>query len=199
MRKVSESLAGRAIFMNLYPFSIGELMGSGKDNILDLLLAGKKVPKEGKQKGFNLNIEDFLWKGFMPVPQLQLKNESEITEWFDGYVTTYLERDLRDVRGVSDLSDYKRFLKIMALYNGTILDETAISRELQISQPTIHRYVGMLETTYIISKIPCFEKNKKKRVVKRPKIYWFDTGLVNFLAGNFTSKGLSEKKIRIAF
>lgn len=193
MKKVSESLAGRAVYMNLYPFSVGEYMAEEKENILDLILDGKTI-KEGPVKGFDIDLEDVLWKGLMPVPQLKLKAPNDVIEWFDGYITSYLERDLRDVSVVSDLGDYKRFLKIMALYNGSIADETAVSRETQIPQSTIHRYLGLLETTCIISKVPSFERNKKKRVVKRPKVYWFDTGIVNFLAGEFEPKGLSQKK-----
>ena len=193
MKKVSESLAGRAVYMNLYPFSVGEYMAADKENLLDLLLKGK-VPEEGRIKGFDIDLEDVLWKGLMPVPQLKLNASNDIIEWFDGYLTTYLERDLRDVSVISDLGDYKRFLEIMALYNGSIVDETGISREIQIPQSTIHRYLGLLETTCIISKVPSFERNKKKRVVKRPKVYWFDTGLVNFLTREFDSKGLSKKK-----
>jgi uncharacterized protein len=193
MRKVSESLAGRAIYMNLYPFSVGEYMAADKDNILDMLLNGK-IPEEGYVKGFELDMEDVLWKGLMPVPWLKLNKLEEINEWFDGYITTYLERDLRDVSVISDLGDYKKFLKVMALYNGSIIDETGISREIQIPQSTIHRYLGLLETTCIVAKVQPFEKNRKKRIVKRPKAYWFDTGFVNFLTGNHKPGGLSKKK-----
>lgn len=193
MRKVSESLAGRAIYMNLYPFSIGEYSSADKDNILDMVLTGK-MPEEGYVKGFELDMEYVLWKGLMPVPWLKLKTVGEMNEWFDGYITTYLERDLRDVSAISDLGDYKKFLKVMALYNGSIIDETAISREIQIPQATIHRYLGLLETTCIVTKVQPFERNRKKRIVKRPKAYWFDTGFVNFLAGNHKPEGLSKKK-----
>lgn len=193
MKKVSESLAGRAVYMNLLPFTIGEFLKINEVNILDLILTGK-IPEEGRIKNFNLNLNNLLWKGLMPVPLLKLKTNKAVWEWFDGYITTYLERDLRDVSAISDLSDYKKFLKIMALYNGSIIDETAISRETAIPQPTIHRYIGLLETTHIITKIPPFEKNKKKRVVKRPKAYWFDTGLVNFLIENYDYKKLDDKK-----
>lgn len=193
MRKVSESLAGRAIYMNLYPFSVGEYVAADRENILDMLLNGKN-PEEGYVKGFELDMEDVLWKGLMPVPWLKLRTLEEINEWFDGYITTYLERDLRDVSVISDLGDYKKFLKVMALYNGSIIDETAISRDIQIPQSTIHRYLGLLETTCIVTKVQPFERNRKKRIVKRPKAYWFDNGFVNFLAGNHKPKGLSKKK-----
>ena len=139
-------------------------------------------------------LEAVLWRGMMPVPSLIMQDEASVTEWFEGYVTSYLERDLRDVSAVSDLSDFKKFLKITAHYNGCIQDETAVSREAQIPQSTIHRYLNLLETTYIISRLAPFERNRKKRVVKRPKLYWFDTGLVNFLAGNRQSAGIGDKK-----
>ncbi|HPN65383.1 MAG TPA: ATP-binding protein [Candidatus Goldiibacteriota bacterium] len=179
-RSVSETLAGRASYLKMGPFMAGEYAGIKGANALDALFAGK----EPKACGFNgkFNLKRALWAGMMPVPLLILKN-SLVPEWWQGYVDTYLERDLRDISSISDLSDYRKFMKTLSFFAGSMLNETTISRETGISQPTIHRYLNLLETTNIIARIPAYHMNKKKRVLKTPKIYWFDTGLINFFRG----------------
>lgn len=178
--RVSESLAGRASYIRMGPFTAGEFTGAAGINILDAVTAGKQI--QVRRPGKKFDLKRALWAGMMPVPLLRLKNRL-IPEWWQGYVETYLERDMRDVSSISDLGDYRKFMKILAFFAGSTLNETTVSRESGISQPTIHRYINLLETTNIVTRIPAYHGNRKKRVLKTPKLYWFDTGIINYLKG----------------
>lgn len=182
-RHVSESLAGRASYLKMGPFTAGEYAGVNGKNALDAMFLGREPDVCVLKAKFDLKRA--LWAGMMPVPLLQLKNNL-VSEWWQGYVDTYLERDMRDVSSIPDLSDYRKFMRVLAFFAGSMLNETTLSRETAISQPTIHRYVNLLETTNIAARVPAYHMNKKKRVLKTPKLYWFDTGLINFLRGAYT-------------
>jgi hypothetical protein len=165
------------------PFTAGEYAGVNGKNALDAMFLGREPDVCVLKAKFDLKRA--LWAGMMPVPLLQLKNNL-VSEWWQGYVDTYLERDMRDVSSIPDLSDYRKFMRVLAFFAGSMLNETTLSRETAISQPTIHRYVNLLETTNIAARVPAYHMNKKKRVLKTPKLYWFDTGLINFLRGAYT-------------
>jgi hypothetical protein len=101
--------------------------------------------------------------------------------WFSSYVQTYLERDVRSLRAVKDLSTFRRFLALTASRHGQILNKSDLAAPLGVSVPTIGEWLGVLQTTGQIALIPPYFENFGKRLVKSPKLYWLDTGLVCFL------------------
>ncbi len=103
--------------------------------------------------------------------------------WFRSYVQTYLERDVRDVTAVRDLGLFRRFLTLVAARNGAMLNKTDIAAPLGLSVPTVTEWIGVLETTGLVLLVPPWFENLGKRVVKTPKLYWTDTGLLCHLLG----------------
>ena len=105
------------------------------------------------------------------------------TEWYRSYVRTYLERDVRAIRNVSDLSGFRRFLLMCAGRTGQLLNFSSLSNDIGISQPTAKAWFGLLEISYIAFLLPAYHANIRKRLVKMPKLHFLDTGLICYLLG----------------
>ncbi|MBC8199922.1 MAG: ATP-binding protein [Desulfobacteraceae bacterium] len=192
MKKVSESLAGRAIYFALNPMTLGEMDNLPPTNLLEILFKAK-LPLEGKVKPTSTAPFTQMWKGFMP-PLMQLKTSAAVLRWWEGYMTTYLERDLRQLSQIDSLPDFRRLMIALALRCGQILNQTEVSRDTGISQPTVHRYINLLETTCLMERLPAFAINRTKRLIKSPKVMWIDPGLASFLAGHYDPKSLQSSR-----
>lgn len=193
MHAVSETLAGRAVYRTLHVFTLGEKKERKPLHFLDDLLSGKNknfpIPKKEKE-----TIESILIKGFFP-PVIAKHNRLEAAvSWMEGFVATFLERDLRQLSQVENLSDFRRLMGIMALRSGQMINQSEVSRDANISQPTAHRYINLLETSLLAEKIPAYAINRTKRLIKSPKFYWCDCGLAAFLMGYNNSEDLEKAK-----
>ena len=122
-------------------------------------------------------------------PALQLEHAQDRAIWFDGYVRTYLERDLQDIASISALPDFRRVMRAACLRIGQILNQSDLARDISISQPTAHRYLNLLETSYLFVRLPACAVNRTKRLVKSPKAYWSDTGLAMHLSQESEPRG----------
>lgn len=153
MESVSQSLAGRVAIFNLLPFSLEEIQDTS----------------------FALpDYEDYVLKGFYPrIYDLDLNP----TEWLLDYIQTYVERDLRQVINVSDLSTFRQFLEICAGRIGQLVNLSDIGNLIGISHPTVQKWLSVLQTSYIIHLLRPYHRNFNKRIVKSPKLYFYDTGL----------------------
>ncbi|MBT4287030.1 MAG: ATP-binding protein [Deltaproteobacteria bacterium] len=158
MEKVSESLAGRISILNLETLSAHELRNS------------KLSP-----------IEDHLWKG--GYPELWANKNLDINDFFESYIRTYVERDLKQIVEVKNLTDFRRFIKILAVRTGQLLNYRDISNDVGVSDVTIKKWVHALELSGLIVILPPFYSNIGKRLVKSPKIYFSDHGLACYLLG----------------
>lgn len=190
MKQVSESLAGRAVYFTLHPMTWGEINDRPAPSWLVSLLAGR-LPQEGNLSEKLADPLPLMWQGFMP-PLLQLESPEVFLRWWEGYISTYLERDLRQLSQIDSLPDFRRVMVALALRCGKILNQSELARDLGISQSTIHRYINLLETTSLVERLPAFALNRTKRLVKSPKIMWSDTGLTAFLMGHFALEGLRQ-------
>ena len=180
MRQVSESLAGRASYLTLWPMTrreqIGlgsagrwdDLLGAPDDQWCDLLAAGDD-PEEDWQA--------LALRGGFPTPALELTTPADRAIWFDGYVRTYLERDLQDLAAISALPDFRRLMQAACLRVGQILNQTELGRDVGLPQPTVHRWLNLLETSYLLVRLPAYAVNRTKRLVKSPRVFWGDTGV----------------------
>lgn len=187
MRRVSESLAGRASYLTLWPMTRREqrglargglwsdLIGSPEDEWVDLL---REAPAEAE------DWRELARRGGFPVPALELKSPVERRLWFEGYERTYLERDLRDLAQITSLGDFGMLIRAAALRLGGILNQSELGRDVSLPQPTVHRYLNLLETSYLLVRLPAYARNRTKRLVKSPRVYWCDPGLALHLAGN---------------
>lgn len=186
MRQVSESLAGRASYLTLWPMTRREQRGLGRcgrwDELVatpdagwhDLLAAGEDRPEDWRVLARH---------GGFPTPALALSQAAERRIWFDGYVRTYLERDLQDLASISALPDFRRLMRATCLRLGQLVNQTELGRDVALPQPTVHRWLNLLETSYLLVRLPAYAVNRTKRLIKAPKVYWGDIGVALHLAG----------------
>jgi predicted AAA+ superfamily ATPase len=117
------------------------------------------------------------------TPAVELTTARERAIWFDGYVRTYLERDLQDLAAISALPDFRRLMRAACLRVGQLVNQTELGRDAALPQPTVHRWLNLLETSYLLVRLPSYAVKRTKRLIKAPKIYWGDTGVALHLAG----------------
>ncbi len=190
LKNVSESLAGRATYNVLYPFSLSEEKERGVPEWITDIFFGK-FPKEREIPDKKID-KSLLLRGFLP-PVTMIEDSEEIYIWWNGYVKTYLERDLREISNIMSLSDFRSVMELLALRTGSLIDQTGISRDTGISQPTVHRYINLLEASHLFVKLRPFTKKASKRITKTPKGYFIDTGLASYLAGIRNSGEMNNK------
>jgi predicted AAA+ superfamily ATPase len=128
-------------------------------------------------------------RGGFPVPSIHLRTAQERAIWFDGYVRTYLERDLQQLASITALPDFRRLMRAACLRLGKLVNQTDLGRDVALPQPTVHRYLNLLETSYLLFRLPAYSVNRTKRLVKSPKLYWGDTGVALHLAEGAEPEG----------
>jgi len=179
MQEVTESLAGRAVVCQLRPFTWGENINREAFHTIDHLFQSRlEELKTERPEG----IEDAILQGWMPVVMIERKG-APVWRWLEGYVTSYLERDLRQLSQIEALSDFRRMMQALALRSGQILNQTEIGRDISLSQPTVHRYLNILEASLLLERLPAYAVSRTKRLIKAPKPFFLDSGLTAFLGG----------------
>lgn len=153
---MTDSLAGRAAFLQLLPFSLGEL----KD--------AKLIPQ---------NPYDLVFKGFYP-PLYDSEKHFIPDDWFESYIDTYLDLDVKEHITATNISTFKKFIQICALYSGQLLSMESISKNLGVSAPTVKQWLSILESSFIIHLLEPDLNNLGRSIVKTPKLYFTDTGLL---------------------
>lgn len=191
MSKVSESLAGRAIYFDLAPFCPAEWNQretglTAIDDLFESDLDVRRWPKGGGDWGA------WLLRGGFP-PALLADGDDERDLWFGGYVSTYLERDLRQISAVSSLPDFQRLMRLAANRSARLLNVSELARDAGLTQPTCHRYMNLLETGFMITRLQPYTTNPATALVKSKKLMWNDCGLAAWLAGLRSAKELSAR------
>lgn len=153
---MSDSLAGRIGLIKLLPFSVEELKNSDllEYDVYDLILRGMYPPLYDRSKHFIMS------------------------DWFDNYIDTYIDYDVKDQITAKNLSDFRKFIMICAAHSGKMLSMESISKDLGVSAPTIKSWLSILESSYIITMLDPDYNNLGKAVVKTPKMYFLDSGLL---------------------
>ena len=169
MKGVSESLAGRVAIFTLYPLSWQELQPT--------------------QPTLNQTLSQMV-RGF--YPELQINPELNASRWFDSFLMTYIERDVRNIRAQLQIATFQKFLRLLAARSGQLLNHSELAKELGISQPTVRDWIEILEATFVIHLLRPYYANVSKRFVKSPKVYFTDTGLLCFLLGIETPEQLER-------
>ena len=185
MKRVSESLAGRASYLTLWPMTRREQLGLGRGGRWEELLATPDEKWRDLLADEPENPEDWralARRGGFPTPSIELTSSDDRAIWFDGYVRTYLERDLQDVSAISDLPGFRRLMRAACLRLGQLLNQTELGRDAALPQPTVHRWLSLLETSYLLVRLPAYAVKRTKRLIKSPKLYWADTGVALHLA-----------------
>lgn len=167
--QVSQSLAGRAGYLSLLPFSYAELVKAK--------LAVKDVNKHIVTGGYP-----------------EIWNEKLIPgTWLNSYIQTYVQRDVRLLRNITNLAAFNRFIYLCANYAGQILNRDELAKQTGVDTKTILAWLGLLENSYIIYLLQPWYNNMNKRIVKSPKLYFYDTGLLCHLLGIKSSTGLQKQ------
>ncbi|MBN1307907.1 MAG: ATP-binding protein [Chitinispirillaceae bacterium] len=181
MNAVSESLAGRALYLELLPFCPCEFSGAFEDlEPLQALFSPTFSPEEWPDN--RGDWQKWLLRGGMPSAAL-LNGDEERSLWFSGYVQTYLERDLRQLSAVAGLADFQRIMRLAANRTGRLLNQSDIARDAALPQPTCHRYLNLLETGYQIVRLSPYHTNPSQSLVKAKKLLFNDGGIAAYLAG----------------
>lgn len=177
MEKVTESLAGRAAMLRLLPLSRREAEGR----------PWASLPWESKRKSRSESRYSYqqLWKGFLRggYPELAAHPGRDINLWHASYVQTYLERDVRTLRQVGDLSQFQNFLRALAARSAQLLNLADVARDLGVAVNTAKAWLSVLEATYQVIVLRPYFANVGKRLVKTPKVYFIDVGTLCYLAG----------------
>ena len=164
IQKITESLAGRIGLLTLLPFTYEEF------------------PDEMKNEG--------LYSG--GFPELVSRNFSLSNEWYAAYLETYIEKDVRQVYDIGNMRDFRKLITLLAANIGNILNLSRFANDLGVAVSTIKKWVSVLEASYLLFLLPAFTGNLRKNVVKSPKIYFYDNGLVAYLTG-ITTRALFEQ------
>lgn len=192
LRRVGETLAGRASYVTLWPLTRREQLGFGeagswpgfftepRRDWLDWV-NGSIAPQEPWQ--------DLGRRGGYPPPAYHLRSERERAQWFEGYARAYLERDLRDLAAVEHVADLRRLMRACTLRIGGLLNQTDLARDVGLAPSTAQRYLHLLEASYQMVRLPAYAVSRTKRLTKSPKVYWSDTGLAMHLAGETEPRG----------
>jgi len=192
MQQVSESLAGRAVYFVLHPLTLGEQHRQPPPSLLTNLLKGQ-WPSESLIDEQPPDPVDFLLRGAMPG-LVALAAPAAWLRWWEGYILTYLERDLRQIAQIDALLDYRRLMELLALHTGQLLNQTEVGRDAGLTQPTAHRYINLLETTHLLERLAPYTAGRIQRLVKSPKVFWTDPGLPVFLSGYFDAESLKASR-----
>lgn len=170
MESVAQTLAGRAGVLTLLSMSLSEQIGSFRG----------RFPWEGHGASGTAPSTTALWERLVRGgwPELVLESRRDAGPWFDGYRRTYLERDVRTLRQVGDLTQFDAFMRLLAARSGTLLDLTSFSRDLGIAVNTVKAWLSVLEASWQVLLVRPWFGNVGKRLVKTPKVYLLDTGLL---------------------
>lgn len=176
LQQVSETLAGRAAVLHLLPLSLREALGRP--------LAPLPWEEDGAGGGRDLSYREIwslLLRGW--YPELAAEPERDSTLWYAGYIQTYLERDVRAIRQVGDLTLFQSFLKSLAARSGQLLNLSDLARDLGTAVNTVKAWLSVLEATFQVVILRPYFESLGKRLVKTPKVYLTDTGILCYLAG----------------
>lgn len=171
MEQVSQSLAGRTAIGRLLPLSFEETPGLERGS----------------------DFEEYIFKGFYPRIYDRGLEPSEAHGF---YLATYLERDVRQISQVSDLSVFEQFLRLCAARCGQLLNLSGISNELGVTHPTVRKWISILEASHVVKLLQPWHANIGKRLVKTPKLYFIDTGLACALLGIGTAEQVKTHPLR---
>lgn len=180
LQGTSETLAGRVAILTLLPLSRSEIEGragssdSPETVFAELVAAEPRAPVRA-------DVASWILRG--GYPQLWAQPDADRDLWLASYVQTYLERDVRSVLAVKDLGSFQAFLRLAAARTGQILNLADLARDAGVSPPTIRQWLNVLEASHQVFLLRPYYENFGKRVIKAPKLYWLDTGLVSFLLG----------------
>ncbi len=192
LKKSNESLAGRLIEITLHPFTAKEKNKDSTSNVVDELFSKSLKNIKIKAKYFD-KVHSFMVQGGYPVA-FGLKNAKERFLWFNSYISTIIERDIRSIGELRDLDNFIRFFNVIAPRTGAILNKSTIANETRLNAITLENYISLLEKVYQIYLLKPYTENIGKTFIKAPKTYMTDSGLASHVLGVRDEKQLINSK-----
>jgi len=202
MKEVSETLAGRAVYVTLWPMTRGEADGIGVGGRWDLFVdrpPDEWLPALDQRPGRSgSRWEELAVRGGYPDPVLNLRSNGDRAAWFECYLRTYLERDLQQLASIDNLVGFQRLIRVAALRVGNLVNQADMARDVGLPPTTVQRYLGLLETSYQLVRVESYSVNRTKRLVKSPKLYWSDTGLALHVSAETSPRGAHLENLIVA-
>jgi predicted AAA+ superfamily ATPase len=186
--RISQSLAGRAAILELLPFSIAELVARPAITPSAFESCEAEVPSE-----CDLDLDETLFTGTYPAIH---DRRLEASTWLDGYLRTYVERDVRTISNIGNLDAFLRFVSLCAGRSGQLLNRSSLGADVGIDQTTVSRWISILQASYIVDLLRPHFQNFSRRLIKSPKLYFNDTGLLCRLLGIRSPKDLRSHPLR---
>lgn len=194
MENVVESLAGRVAIVRLHSFNLSEFKNKAKDSkLFDPSSITKKTKSSEKQ---SVLFNRIWWGGYPALITKEIKNRDV---YFDSYIQTYLQKDVRQLLNIAKLEPFNVFLKVLAMRTAQMINYTDLARDCSLSPNTAKAWVSVLESSGVIQLLNPWFHNKLKRVIKTPKLYWLDTGLCAYLCGWVSPEDLEKSTMAGAF
>jgi predicted AAA+ superfamily ATPase len=179
LKSITESLAGRSVYLALHPFNRREVgKQTTREPFIKTFFQKQQIGRKG---GVSLIRPEDVAKGSMPTVCLRQVKDPVI--WFRGYEQTYLERDVRELSRVGDLTALRTLLRLISLRTGQLLSSSQVGRDAKLNATTTSRYLSLFEASFLINRIPPYLRNKSSRLIKSPKIYMSDSGLASYMTG----------------
>ena len=173
LRTISQSLAGRSAVLHLLPFSLSELEGRSPFRLSKI---GVELPRGSRP--VKAGVMDVMFRGFYPrIHDKRLPPQ----DWLRNYYQTYVERDVREIVNVGDIPAFGRFVRLCAGRNGQLLNMSSLANDCGITHTTAKRWLSTLEASFLIVLLRPHHRNFNKRLTKRPKLYFLDSGLLCYL------------------
>lgn len=171
MESITQSLAGRAALFTLLPFALNELSGEYQ----------------------SAQTDEILFRGLYPGTTIR-RMPPEM--FFRNYYSTYMERDVRQIKQITDLPKFQHLMRLVAGRAGSECNASALANETGISSPTVKSWLGVMQTSYLLTVLPPYYQNISKRLIKTPKVYFIDTGLLCYLLGITSAEQLQTHPLR---
>ena len=171
MESITQSLAGRAALFTLLPFALNELSGEYQ----------------------SAQTDEILFRGLYPGTTIR-RMPPEM--FFRNYYSTYVERDVRQIKQITDLPKFQHLMRLVAGRVGSECNASALANETGISSPTVKSWLGVMQTSYLLTVLPPYYQNISKRLIKTPKVYFIDTGLLCYLLGITSAEQLKTHPLR---
>ena len=188
MENITESLAGRVGIIDLYPLSTREIYNSKEEVFIpDINIIKKKEPL--KYEYMN-NLFERIFRG--SYPELYKNKGINLEAFYSSYIRTYIERDIRKIINIQDESKFLKFISSLAARTGQEFNASDLARDIGVDSETVTKWTGILSNTYIIFLLQPHMNNNIGRIIKRPKIYFMDTGLACYLTGYVSSETLQR-------
>lgn len=190
MKKAKDTLAGRIIEINMWPLSQKEIYNKAEENLIDILFAKGVDGFKSTPLPYEEILSSIIDGGYPEI--LKIDSTRGKSLWYSSYISTYVERDIRDVGELRDISAFIRFYNIIAPRSCGLLNKSDLASDANLSEPTINNYLSMLEMIYQISLLGPYSSNVSKRFIKSSKLFMTDSGLFCHLLGIYHVEDLVD-------